>query len=112
MPSACGTFNTKQRFIQGAKRAKSRGDFKRQLQVKMEHTKQAHLQDNKAVLGADNAAVQVTEPDEQITPTDESMLISDKIFKSYQHVVKQDMKFLESMKSYRTTVRHLNLKAQ
>jgi hypothetical protein len=88
MPSACGTFNTKRRFIQGAKRAKSRGDFKRQLQVKMDHTKQAHLQEQQAFRATDNAAVQVTEPDEQITPTDESILISDKICKSYQHVVR------------------------
>jgi hypothetical protein len=77
----------------------------------MDHAKHAQGREQAEAPGAGNAAVEVTEPDERITPTDESILMQDKIYKSYQHVVQQDMKFLASMQSYRTTVRHLNLKA-
>jgi len=77
----------------------------------MDHAKHAQLRERAEVPGAGSAAAEAAEPDEQTTPADESILMQDKISKSYQHVVKQDMKFLESMNSYRTTVRHLNLKA-
>ena len=77
----------------------------------MDHARQAQLREQAEDLGAGSAAAEATEPDERTTPADESILMKDKISKSYQHVVKQDMKFLESMHSYRTTVRHLNLKA-